>query len=93
MPSRKIIVEYHNIVCFGALAKLAGKCLEKGLLILVEGKLHYRQYTTEQKEKKTITQVVMEKFIFVMRKKEIAEEKEQKRKKGGNNAKAISAET
>ena len=56
--------EWHNIVAFEGVAKIAQNHLKKGELVQVMGKLSYNNYTDKQGNKKTKAQVVANKFVF-----------------------------
>ena len=54
--TRKELTEWHNVVCWRALADFAEKYLSKGRKIYVEGKLHTRTWD-DDKGKHYITEV------------------------------------
>ena len=54
--TRKELTEWHNLVCWRALAEFAEKYLTKGRKIYVEGKLHTRSWD-DDKGKHYITEV------------------------------------
>ena len=54
--TRKELTEWHNLVCWRALADFAEKYLTKGRKIYVEGKLHTRSWD-DDKGKHYITEV------------------------------------
>ena len=41
---KKRETEFHNIVCWGQIAEVAGRYLQKGSLVLVEGRLRTRKW-------------------------------------------------
>jgi single-strand DNA-binding protein len=55
--------QWHNLVLWGAQAKLAGDLLKKGDEIAVEGKLASRSYMDKDGNKKYFTEVVVNEFI------------------------------
>jgi single-strand DNA-binding protein len=50
--------EWHDIVCWRALAEQAEKILKKGRLVYIEGKLSHREYTTQDGQKRYITEIL-----------------------------------
>ena len=49
--------EWHNIVAWGKIADRAEEYLQKGMEVMVEGKLTHRQYTDKEGTKRYITEV------------------------------------
>jgi single-strand DNA-binding protein len=60
--------EWHNIVMWRGLADLAGKFLQKGKLVYIEGKLRTRSFEDKEGIKKYTTEVVAENFTMLGRK-------------------------
>ncbi len=55
--------EWHNVVCFGRLAEIAGQYLTKGKQIFVEGRIQTRSWDDRNTgEKRYRTEVVAENF-------------------------------
>ncbi len=55
--------EWHNIVCFGRQAEVAGQYLQKGKQIFVEGRIQTRSWDDRQSgEKKYRTEIICENF-------------------------------
>lgn len=55
--------EWHNIVCWGRQAEVAGQYLTKGRQIFVEGRLQTRSWDDKQTgEKKYMTEVICDNF-------------------------------
>lgn len=50
--------EWHNIVVWRQLAEIAEKYLKKGMLVYLEGKVTYREYTDKDNNKKYITEII-----------------------------------
>jgi len=65
---KKEQVEYHNIVCWGRLAEIAGQYLKKGSKIYVEGRLQTRSWDDQTGVKKYRTEIVGENLIMLDRK-------------------------
>jgi single-strand DNA-binding protein len=60
--------EWHNIVVWRSQAEVAEKYLKKGMLVYVEGKLTYREYTDKDNVKKYFTEIVANNFQMLERK-------------------------
>lgn len=60
--------EWHNIVVWRTQAEIAEKFLKKGMLVYVEGKLTYREYTDKDNVKKYFTEIVASDFRMLERK-------------------------
>lgn len=59
--TRQEYTEWHNIVCFGRQAEVAGQYLTKGKQIYVEGRIQTRSWE-QNGEKKYRTEIVCENF-------------------------------
>jgi single-strand DNA-binding protein len=57
---KKQDVEFHNIVCFGKLADISSRYLNKGSLVLIEGRIKTRNWTNAQGAKQYKTEVIAE---------------------------------
>ncbi len=66
--------EWHNIVMWRGLANVAGKLLQKGKLVYIEGKLRTRSFEDEEGVKKYTTEVVAENFTMLGRKSDFEPE-------------------
>ncbi len=53
-------VEFHNIVAFGKLADICSRYLNKGKMVLVEGRLQTRSWQGQDGVKRYRTEIVME---------------------------------
>lgn len=51
-------VEWHNVSLFGALADNADKYVKKGQQLYIEGRIHYRDYTDKNGEKRYVTDII-----------------------------------
>jgi single-strand DNA-binding protein len=60
--------EWHNVVCWRALAEIAEKILRKGTQLYVEGKLQTRSWEDREGNKRYITEVVAENFTVLANK-------------------------
>ena len=56
--------DWHSIVAWGKTAELVGKFVHKGDKIYVEGKIRTREFTTQSGEKRTVTEILADKFEF-----------------------------
>ena len=56
-----------NLVIWGKRAEVWAEYLKKGSLIFVEGRLQYRQWETQDNEKRSMIEVVVENFQFLDR--------------------------
>jgi len=52
--------DWHNIVLFRGLAKIAEKYVHKGDKLYIEGRLRYRSYDDPKGQRKTVTEVYAE---------------------------------
>ena len=59
--------EYHNIVAWGKLADICAQYLTKGKKVFLEGRLQTREYTTQDGQKKTRTEITAENMIMLDR--------------------------
>ena len=57
---KKQDVEFHNIVCFGKLADISSKYLNKGSLVLIEGRIKTRNWQDTAGVKHYKTEVIAE---------------------------------
>ena len=60
----KTNADFITLIAWEKTAELAGKYLAKGSQILVEGRLQVRNYEDQQGQKRTITDVVVERIEF-----------------------------
>jgi len=59
---RKQQTDFHNIVLFGKLADIAAQYLNKGSLVLIEGRLQTRTWQDASGNKKSRTEIVAERL-------------------------------
>jgi len=57
--------QWHNIVAWGKAAETIAKHVKKGQQIAVEGKLSNRSYNDKDGNKKYITEIVLNEFMFI----------------------------
>ncbi|MGC4025939.1 MAG: single-stranded DNA-binding protein [Mesorhizobium sp.] len=59
---RREKTEWHNVVIFGDLAKIAEQYLKKGMKVYVEGQLQTRKWQDQQGQDRYTTEVVLQRF-------------------------------
>lgn len=64
---RRDITDWHNIVMWRGLAKVAESYLKKGMKVYVEGKLKTRSYTDENNQTRYTTEVVADEMTMLSR--------------------------
>lgn len=57
--------QWHRLVAWGKVAEIAGKYLDKGREIAIEGRLTTRSYTDKEGNKKYITEVVVSELLML----------------------------
>lgn len=57
--------QWHNLVAWGKVAEIAGKYLDKGKEIAVEGKLMTRNYNDKEGNKRYITEIVVNDLLMI----------------------------
>jgi len=67
---KKQDTQWHNIVAWGRNAEIIEKYVDKGKEVAVEGKLTHRQYETQNGEKRTVTEVVVNEILLLRDKSE-----------------------
>lgn len=60
--------QWHNIVIWGKLADVAGRYLQKGSQVVIEGKLSNRNYTNKEGAKKYFTEIVANEMLMLDKK-------------------------
>jgi single-strand DNA-binding protein len=58
-------VEFHRIVAWSKLAEICGQLLKKGRKVFVEGRLQTREWTTQEGQKRQVTEIVMENMLLL----------------------------
>lgn len=59
------VTEWHNVVCWRALADIAEKILHKRTQLYVEGHLQTRSWEDKDHNKRYITEVVADNFVVI----------------------------
>lgn len=62
--------EWHKLVCFGKLAEICDKYLDKGKLIFVEGKLQTKQWEDKDGNKRFTTEIIVSEMKMLEGKKQ-----------------------
>ncbi len=57
---KKEQTEFHNVVAFGKLAEICNQYLNKGQLILIEGRIQTRSWEDQNGNKRTRTEIIAE---------------------------------
>jgi len=57
---KKQEAEFHNIVCFGKLADISSRYLNKGSLVLIEGRIKTRNWVNQAGVKQYRTEIIAE---------------------------------
>ena len=63
--NRKEHTEFHQLVCFGRQAEVAGDLLKKGRLIYADGRMQTRSWDTEDGKKHFMTEVVVDSLQII----------------------------
>lgn len=94
---RKEEVDFHKIVAWGKLAELCNQLLKKGARVFISGRLQYREWETQDGQKRRDAEIVMEDMILITPKsgsyehedvrEEKVEEKNNKTEKSNANEK------
>ena len=66
--------EYHNLVCFGHLAEFSEKRVKKGVPLYVEGRLHTSHFEDKKGEKKSRTEIMVDRLVLLSSKQKGAVE-------------------
>lgn len=57
--------EWHNIVTWGTLAETCNKSLSKGAAVFVSGRIHYRKWESDDKQKHERAEIIAQEVIFL----------------------------
>lgn len=58
-------VDFHKIVAWGKLAELCQQLLKKGSRVFISGRLQYREWETQDKQKRRDAEIVLEDMILL----------------------------
>ena len=64
---KKDPTEWHNITAWGRTAELAAEYLQKGSMVLVEGRIKSREYTDKEGQQKRAYEIVAYQVTFMPR--------------------------
>lgn len=70
--NRQERTEWHNVMMYGKLAEIAGKYLQKGSLVHLEGKIRSRKYTGKDGVERTAYEIISDSMIMLGSKTESA---------------------
>lgn len=62
---KKTITDWHNLVCWGKNAEIAGKYLKKGSLVHITGKIRTRNYDDKDGIKRYVTEIIVDRFLML----------------------------
>lgn len=62
---KKEDVDFHKLVAWGKLAELANQLLKKGTRVFVSGRLQYREWETQEGQKRRDAEIVIEDLIVL----------------------------
>lgn len=74
---KSTVTEWHRLVMWGNLAKVAESYIVKGTQIYVEGHLHYSEYEDKNKEVKKVTEIIVNEMKLLSGTKNRPREKSQ----------------
>jgi single-strand DNA-binding protein len=60
--------QWHTVIAWGKTAEIAGRYLNKGSEVLIEGRLTYREYTTLEGQKRIATEIVANELMLIDKK-------------------------
>lgn len=60
-----VTTEWHNVVVWSSLAKIAEQYLQKGKQVYVEGRLTHRSYVDKEGQPKYITEIVAQNLVLL----------------------------
>jgi single-strand DNA-binding protein len=60
--------QWHTVIAWGKTAEIAGRYLNKGSEVMIEGRLTYREYTTSDGQKRTSAEIVITELLMMDKK-------------------------
>lgn len=60
--------QWHIVIAWGKTAEIAGRYLNKGSEVMIEGRLTYREYTGQDGQKRTNTEIVANELMMMDKK-------------------------
>ena len=60
--------QWHTVVAWGKTAEIAGKYLNKGSEVMIEGRLSHREFTGSDGQKRYFTEVVVNELVLMDKK-------------------------
>lgn len=80
--------DWHNIVLWRGLAKIAERYVHKGDKLFVEGRIRYRSYDDQKGVRRFVTEIMVENMELLSPKSQQPTEAEEKTKADSQNAEA-----
>ena len=80
--------DWHNLVLWRGLAKIAERYVHKGDKLFVEGRIRYRSYDDQKGVRRFVTEIMVENMELLSPKSQQPTEAEDKSKADGQNAEA-----
>ena len=80
--------DWHNIVLWRGLAKIAERYVHKGDKLFVEGRIRYRSYDDQKGVRRFVTEIMVENMELLSPKSQQPTEAEEKSKADSQNAEA-----
>ena len=80
--------DWHNIVLWKGLAKIAERYVHKGDKLFVEGRIRYRSYDDQKGVRRFVTEIMVDNMELLSPKSQQPSETEEKPKADGQNAEA-----
>jgi len=68
--------EYHRLVCFGSMADISAKNVQKGAPLYVEGRLHTSRYKDKDGADRHSTEIIVDELVLLGGKKGKADAKD-----------------
>jgi len=85
--------EWHNIVMWRGMADVAGKFLQKGKLVYIEGKLRTRSFEDKEGIKKYTTEIIADNFTMLGRKSDFEPDNTLRQSKGHTGTDTFNSST
>ncbi len=83
--SKREETEFHRIVAWDKLAEICSQLLTKGSKVYVDGRIHYRSWTTAENVKKDVTEIIITDMILLYGGKQFNNNRQPASDAGGTN--------
>lgn len=60
--------QWHTVIAWGKTAEIASKYLNKGSEVMIEGRLTYNEYTAQDGQKRSSTEIIASDFLMLDKK-------------------------